>query len=96
MKYIEIKLKYPDSRIEVLRSTLVKESVTLETGMTEALYQLYKRNVKPEIGDFVEEMEGQENGLFKKPKSAKNGVVGNGNNQHCLHIIQNVCDFHGK
>ena len=47
MKYIEIKLKYPDSRIRALRSVLAKKNTTLETEMMEALYQLYKKNVKP-------------------------------------------------
>ena len=78
MKYIEIKLKYPDSRIRALRSVLAKKNTTLETEMMEALYQLYKKNVKPEVRDFIE-MEEQENGSFKKPKPAKNNVTGNGN-----------------
>lgn len=60
MKYIEIKLKYPDSRIRALRSVLAKKNTTLETEMMEALYQLYKKNVKPEVRDFIEEMEEQE------------------------------------
>ena len=47
--------------------------------MLVALYQLYKKNVKPEVRDFIEEMEEQENGSFKKPKPAKNNVTGNGN-----------------
>ena len=96
MKYIEIKLKYPDSRIRALRSVLAKKNTTLETEMMEALQQSYKKNVKPEVRDFIEEMEEQENGSFKKPKPAKNNVTGNGNDQHCLRIIQNVCDFYGK
>lgn len=35
MKYIEIKLKYPDSRIRALRSVLAKKNTTLETEMME-------------------------------------------------------------
>lgn len=80
MKYLEIKLKYPDSRIRALRSVLAKKNTTLETEMMEALYQLYKKNVKPEVRDFIEEMEEQENGSFKKLKPAKNNVTGNGDN----------------
>ncbi len=80
MKYLEIKIKYPDSRIRALRSVLMKKNTTIEAEMQDALYQLYKKNVKPDVREFIEEMEEQENGSFKKPKSAKNNVTGNEKN----------------
>lgn len=76
MKRTEIKIKYPDSRIRALRSVLNKKNTTLEAEMLDALCQLYKKNVKPEVRDFIEEMEEQENGSFNKPKPAKNNVAG--------------------
>jgi len=42
----------------------------------EALFQLYKKNVKPDVREFIEEMEEHENGSFQKPKPAKNNVTG--------------------
>ena len=79
MKYIEIKLKYPDSRIRALRSVLAKKNTTIEAEMQDALYQLYKKSVKPDVREFIEEMEEQENGSFKKPKPAKNNIISNSN-----------------
>lgn len=78
MKKVEIKIKYPDSRIRALRSVLNKKNTTLEAEMLDALYQMYKKNVKPEVRDFIEEMEEQEAGSFNKPKPAKNNVTGQG------------------
>lgn len=77
MKYLEIKVKYPDSRIRALRSVLAKKNTTIEAEMQDALYQLYKKNVKPDVREFLEEMEEQENGSFKKPKPAKNSLTDN-------------------
>lgn len=79
MKYLEVKLKYPESRIRALRSVLAKKNTTLEAEMMEALSQLYKKNVKSDVRDFIEEMEEHENGSFKKPKPAKNNVTGHDN-----------------
>lgn len=75
MKQLEIKLKYPDARIRALRSVLAKKNTTIEAEMKDALYQLYKKNVKPDVRDFIEEMEEHENGSFNKPKPAKNNVA---------------------
>ena len=69
-KQTEIKLKYPDARIRALRSALVKKNTTLESELMEQLYQLYKKNVKPEVREFIEEMEEQEeHRTFKRPHS---------------------------
>lgn len=69
-KNVEIKLKYPEVRIRALRSVLAKKNTTLETELTDALYQMYKKNVKPEVRDFIEEMEGMENLPLKKAKDS--------------------------
>ena len=71
MKNIEIKIKYPDTRIRALRSVLAKKNTTIEMEMTEALYQLYRKNVKPDVREFIQEMEESEGTNFKKPNSVK-------------------------
>lgn len=69
-KNVEIKLKYPEARIRALRSVLAKRNTTLEIEMMEALFQLYKKNVKPEVREFIEEIEEQETPILKKAKSS--------------------------
>lgn len=71
-KNIEIKLKYPDTRIRALRSVFAKRNTTLENEMMDALYQLYKKNVKPEVREFIEEMENIESPILQKGKPSKN------------------------
>lgn len=66
MKQLEIKLKYPESRIRALCSVLAKKNTTLEAEMLDVLSQMYKKNVKPEVRDFIEEMEESENRSLKK------------------------------
>lgn len=75
MKKLEIKLRYPDTRIRALRSVLAKKNTTLEAEMMDALSQLYRKNVKPDVREFIEEIEEHENGSFEKPKPAKNNVA---------------------
>ncbi|WP_288957584.1 hypothetical protein [uncultured Thomasclavelia sp.] len=70
-KNVEIKLKYPEARIRALRSVLAKRNTTLEIEMMEALFQLYKKNVKPEVREFIEEIEEQETPILKKAKSSQ-------------------------
>ncbi len=40
--------------------------------MLDALSQMYKKNVKPEVRDFIEEMEEQDSSSMNKPKVIKN------------------------
>lgn len=70
-KNVEIKLKYPEARIRALRSVLAKRNTTLEIEMMEALFQLYKKNVKSEVREFIEEIEEQETPILKKAKSSQ-------------------------
>lgn len=49
-----------------MRSVLAKKNTTLEAEMLDALSQMYKKNVKPEVRDFIEEMEETENRSLKK------------------------------
>lgn len=56
-KMTEIKLKYPMERTRALCSVLAKKDSTLEVELNELLEQLYKKNVKPEVRKFIEELE---------------------------------------
>lgn len=69
-KNVEIKLKYPEARIRALRSVLAKRNTTLETEMLDDLAQLYKKNVKPDVREFIEEIEESESQILKKTKPA--------------------------
>lgn len=60
IKMTEIKLKYPSARIKALISVLKKKDKTLEDELNILLEQLYKKNVKPEVRHFIEEMESEE------------------------------------
>lgn len=59
-KMTEIKLKYPMERARALCSVLAKKDTTLEVELNELLEQLYKKNVKPEVREFIEELESDE------------------------------------
>lgn len=60
IKMTEIKLKYPSERTRALSSVLAKKDTTLEAELSELLEQLYKKNVKPEVREFIEELEADE------------------------------------
>ena len=60
VKMTEIKLKYPAARIKAMSSALGKKDTTLENEMNALLDQLYKKNVKPEVRNFIEEIENDE------------------------------------
>lgn len=74
-KNVEIKLKYPEARIRALRSVLAKRNTTLEAEMLDALAQLYKKNVKPDVREFIEEIEESESQILKKTKPATSVVI---------------------
>lgn len=76
-KNLEIKLKYPEARIRALRSVLAKRNTTLEVEMMEALTQLYKKNVKPDVREFIEEIEESEPQILKKTKPTSTAVSEN-------------------
>lgn len=59
-KMTDIKLKYPMKRTRVLCSVLRKKDTTLEVELNELLEQLYRKNVKPEVREFIEELESDE------------------------------------
>lgn len=59
-KMTEIKLKYPMERTRALCLVLAKKDTTLEVELNELLEQLYKKNVKPEVREFIEELESDE------------------------------------
>lgn len=56
-KMIEVKLKYPIERTRALCSVLAKKDTTLEVELAEMLEQLYRKQVKPEVREFIEELE---------------------------------------
>ena len=60
MKTTEVKIKYSSERIRALRSVLAKKNTTLEVEVTELLDQLYKKSVKPEVREFIAELENEE------------------------------------
>lgn len=72
MKQLEIKLKYSEARIRALRSSLAKRNKTLESEMMECLEQLYKKNVKPDVREYIEEIEEESAIMVKKPRPARN------------------------
>lgn len=71
MKCSEIRLKYPEARIRALRSVLAKRNTTLEAEMMDALFQLYRKNVKPDVREFIEELEEQEGNSPKEKKEVR-------------------------
>lgn len=56
-KTIEIKLKYSSERARALRSVLSKKSKSLEDELIDLLDQYYKKNVKSDVREFIEELE---------------------------------------
>lgn len=56
-KLTEIKLKYPSERTRALNSMLAKKNTSLEVELTELLDQLYKKHVKADVREFIEELE---------------------------------------
>ena len=69
-KQKEIKIKYPESRIRALSSVLGKKNTVVEVELLECLNQLYRKNVKPEVREFIEEMEEYENPEVRKARSS--------------------------
>ena len=56
-KMIEIKLKYSSERARALHSVLTKKNKNLEDELLGLLDQLYKKNVKADVREFIEEIE---------------------------------------
>ena len=65
----EIKIKYPEARVRAINSNLAKKNTTLEVEIMESLNQIYKKHVKPEVREFIEELEGDEPVVSKKPRT---------------------------
>ena len=57
VKYLEVKLKYPETRMRALHSSLAKKNTTLEQELMNALEGLYKKHVKVDVREFIEEIE---------------------------------------
>lgn len=56
-KVIELKLKYSSERARALRSVLTKKNMNLEDELLGLLGQLYKKSVKADVREFIEELE---------------------------------------
>lgn len=69
VKQKEIKIKYPEARVRAINSNLAKKNTTLEVEIMESLNQIYKKHVKPEVREFIEELEGDEPVVSKKPRT---------------------------
>ena len=65
----EIKIKYPEARVRAINSNLAKKNTTIEVEIMESLNQIYKKHVKPEVREFIEELEGDEPVVSKKPRT---------------------------
>lgn len=48
---------------------LAKKNTTIEVEIMESLNQIYKKHVKPEVREFIEELEGDEPVVSKKPRT---------------------------
>lgn len=68
-KQKEIKIKYPEARVRAINSNLAKKNTTIEVEIMEILNQIYKKHVKPEVREFIEELEGDETVVSKKPRT---------------------------
>ena len=68
-KQKEIKIKYPEARVRAINSNLAKKNTTIEVEIMESLNQIYKKHVKPEVREFIEELEGDEPFVSKKPRT---------------------------
>ena len=64
VKQKEIKIKYPEARVRAINS-----NTTIEVEIMESLNQIYKKHVKPEVREFIEELEGDEPVVSKKPRT---------------------------
>lgn len=60
MKTVDIKIKYSNERIRALRSVLSKKNTTIEAEICSMLDQFYKKTVKPEVREFIAELESEE------------------------------------
>lgn len=50
-------MKYSSERARALRSVLAKRNKTIEDELSDLLEQLYKKNVKTDVREFIEELE---------------------------------------
>lgn len=57
MKQVDIKIKYPSERVRALQSVLAKRETNLEVELVNQLEQLYVKNVKPEVREFISVLE---------------------------------------
>lgn len=59
-KMIEIKLKYSSERARALHSVLTKKNKNLEDELLGLLDLLYKKSVKTDVHEFIEELESNQ------------------------------------
>lgn len=57
-KQTEIKIKYSEAKVKALNHVLSKRNSNLNVEMAEQLEMLYKKYVKSDVREFIEEMEG--------------------------------------
>ena len=72
VKQKEIKIKYPEARVRAINSNLAKKNTTIEVEIMESLNQIYKKHVKPEVREFIEELEGDEPVVSSLERSLRN------------------------
>lgn len=57
MKKEVIQIKYSAERLRAIRSQMVKRGIDFDTEINDVIDGLYKKYVKPEVREFIEEAE---------------------------------------
>ncbi len=66
MKKEIIQIKYSTERLRAIRSQMLKKGISLESELNEIIDSVYKKYVKAEVREFIEEAEGMQ---LKKNKN---------------------------
>lgn len=66
MKKEIIQIKYSTERLRAIRSQMLKKGISLESELNEMIDSVYKKYVKAEVREFIEEAEGMQ---LKKNKN---------------------------
>lgn len=71
MKKEVIQVKYSAERLRAIRSQMNKKGIQFEDEMNEVIDGLYKKYVKPEVREFIEEAEQIVESGSKKRESSQ-------------------------
>lgn len=62
MKKEVIQVRYSSERLRAIRSQMAKKGVNFEEEINDVIDGIYKKYVKPEVREFIEEAENMLNG----------------------------------